>query len=86
MKEELRKVVKNNILDMSFEEEVVREMEDAHEEPETVYKADEDALEGDNEGLKRLAKILLRLSDCMDKVKKTKGLPQYFEFYVPGET
>jgi hypothetical protein len=80
MREELRRIVEGNVLDMSFEEEVVREMEVPP--GASYYKADEQSLKEDNETMVRFGKILIMLSDCRDQVRQTEG-PLFFKFYVP---
>jgi hypothetical protein len=83
MREELKRIVEGNVLDMSFEEEVVREMERVHGRGEAHYTVDEKTLRADNENLKDLVEILMKLAECMDQVKQAKGVPPFFEFYIP---
>jgi len=82
MRGELRRVIEGNILDRSFEEEVLRDMEEKFGKGEAYYTIDEEALRSDNEGLKSLGETLMLLADCMDQVKRTKGVPPFFEFYI----
>lgn len=82
MREELKMIIEGKILDMSFEEELVRELGAAR------YKADEQTLKGDNRNLRDLAVILMRLAECIDKIKikrEKEGWPSTvdFEFYIP---
>jgi len=78
----LKRITEEKILDMSFEEELVRELGEAY------YKANEKALESDNENLRNLARILMKLAESMDKVindREKIGGPPFvdFEFYIP---
>lgn len=82
MREELRRIVEGNVLDMSFEEEVVRVMEEKFGEGKASHKVDERSLQESNFTLKRLGEILLRLIDCMDQVKRTRGISPFFDFYI----
>ena len=83
-KDELRKFIEGNILDMSFEEEVVKDMEKWHGKGEAYYTADGENLRSDNKNLKSLGEILLKLAECMDKVKQEQdGVSPFFEFYIP---
>jgi len=82
MREELRRIVEGNALDMSLEEEVVRVMEEKFGKGEAYHRADEKSLEESNFTLKKLGEILLRLMDCMDQVKRTKGISPFFDFYI----
>jgi len=82
MREELRRVIEEKVLDISFEEEVVKDIEKWSGKPEIVYKADDEGLKEDNETLQRLGKILMMLADCMDQVKRIKGVPLFFDFYI----
>lgn len=70
------------MLDVSFEEEVVKDMEKWSGKPETIYKADDESLEEDNETLQRLGRILMMLADCMDQVRQTNGRPLFFQFFI----
>lgn len=79
-KDELSKFIEGNVLDMSFEEEVAREMEVPP--GASYYKADEQSLKEDNETLRRFGKILTMLWDCRDQVRQTEG-PLFFKFYIP---
>lgn len=88
-REELKRILDKNILDMSFEEEVVRDMGEKHRR-KANYPVNEQTLNGDNENLKDLAKILMRLAQSINKAKadlKKKGdMPVIdFEFYIPRE-
>lgn len=65
------------ILDMSFEEELVRELSEAR------YKADEQTLEGDNRNLRDL--ILMWLAECIDKIRikrEKEGWPSTVDFSI----
>ena len=82
MRQELKRIIEERIIDMSFEEELVRELGEAY------YKANDKALESDNENLRNLARILMKLAESMDQVinnRKKKGGPPFvdFEFYIP---
>jgi len=83
MREELRKIREESVLDMSFEEEVVRELEETFGKGKAYYTIDAETLRADNENLQCLGKILTMLTDCMDKVKQTKGWPLFIQFYIP---
>jgi len=88
-REELKRILNKNILDMSFEEEVVRDMGEKHRR-KVNYPVSEQTLNGDNENLKDLVKILIRLAQSIDKAKanlKKKGdIPIIdFEFYISRE-
>jgi hypothetical protein len=83
MRAELKRIVEEDVLDISFEEEVVRVLEGWHGKGKAYYTVDEETLH-DNQGtLKRFGKVLTMLADCMDKVKQTERLPPFFEFYIP---
>ena len=82
MRQELKRIIEDKILDMSFEEELVQELGEAY------YIANEKALESDNENLRNLARILMKLAESMDQVikdREKKGGPPFvdFEFYIP---
>lgn len=81
MRVELKRIVEEDVLDMSFEEEVVRAMEAVH--GKAHYTLDAQNLRADNDNLKGLGEILLKLSDCIEQVKQAKGMPPFFEFYIP---
>jgi hypothetical protein len=81
MREELKRIIEEEVLDMSFEEEVVKDMEKWHGS-EVYYKADEESLYEDRWTLKRFGEVLTLLADCMDQVKRTDRLPLFFEFYI----
>jgi len=86
MREELRRIVEGNVLDMSFEEEVVKVMEERY--GEAHYEANEQNLESDNNNLKRLGEIFLILIECINDVKvnlekQGKISIVTFEFYIP---
>ena len=74
MKEEIKRIAEGNVLDMSFEEEVVREMEVINGKGKVHYRANDATLEEENQTLKDLGKIFTMLVDCMDEVKRTKGV------------
>jgi len=80
MRKELRRIVEEEVLDISFEEEVVRDMEEIHEK--AYYTADKQGLEEDSITLKRFGEILSKLSDCIDQVKQDKGWPIFVQFYM----
>jgi len=81
-RDELRRILEGNVLDMSFEEEVVKELEGIF--GDAGYEADEQALEDDNENLRDFARIMMQLADCIDKAKQRGELPYLeFEFYIP---
>ncbi len=82
MREELKRIAEGNVLDMSFEEEVVREMEKVHGKDDVYYKAEEESLDEDNDTLKIFGEILTMLADCIDQVKRTKGLPPTFDIII----
>lgn len=79
MREELKRILEGNVLDMSFEDDVAKDVLRAHSE--ALYKADEKILEADNESLKQLANILNILAECVDEA--TNSLPVFFEFCIP---
>jgi len=81
MREGLNRIIEGNVLDMNFEDDVARAVLEAH--GEALYKADKETLEGDNENLKRFAKILYVLAECVDKAKRDNGIPVFFEFFIP---
>ncbi|MBO3802356.1 MAG: hypothetical protein JTT11_00535 [Candidatus Brockarchaeota archaeon] len=81
-REELKRIVEGNVLDMGFEDEVVREMERVHGKGGVCYKADKESLDEDNYTLKMLGEILTMLADCVDQVTRNKGLPPSFEFFI----
>lgn len=86
MREELKRILEGNVLDMNFEEEIARELKEIF--GEAHYEVDKQALEDDNETLRDLAKIITKLIDCIDQIKidrKGKFKPPivYFEFYIP---
>jgi len=82
MKEELRRIAEGGVLDMSFEEEVVKEIESIRGKGKANYEANDENLYQDNEALKELGKILTMLADCMDQVKRTKGFLPSFQFFI----
>jgi hypothetical protein len=71
------RILEVNVLDMSFEEEVVKELEKIF--GDAGYEADEQALEDNNENLRDFARIMIQLADCIDKAKQRGGIP-YLEF------
>lgn len=88
-REELKRIIDENVLDISFEEEVVKDIEEKHKR-KAHYPVNEETLKGDSENLKDFAKILLMLAKCIDQVKadlEKKGDVPYveFEFYIPRE-
>jgi hypothetical protein len=88
MREELKKVIDGNVLDISFEEEVANELKKKF--GEANYIADEKGLRDDNGTLKGFAEILMKLAECLDQVedeqRKRKDMPYIaFEFYIPRE-
>lgn len=89
MREELRRILDGNVLDMSFEKEIKKDMEEA--DGDSKYIANKQLLEANNGSLKDLAGILLKLANCIDQVKIGRGkegtMPYlFFEFYIPRET
>jgi len=82
MREELRSIAEGDVLDMSFEEEVVRVMEEKFGKGQSYHIADERSLEESNFTLKKLGEILLKLIDCMDQVKRNRGISPFFDFYI----
>jgi hypothetical protein len=84
LREELKRILKEEILDISFEEELAKEFEKIF--GEALRKADERNLKDDNENLKELAKVLMRLAKCIDQIKKGKEEGKIpfirFEFYI----
>jgi len=84
LREELNRILKEEVLDISFEEELTKEFEEIF--GEALHKADERNLKDDNENLKELARILMRLAECIDQIKKEKEeghIPFiHFEFYI----
>lgn len=86
IRKELRMILDGNVLDISFEEEVVNELKKKF--GEAGYIADEESLRDDNEALKRFAEILMKLAECIDQVKAEQGKSSdmpvvVFEFYIP---
>jgi len=83
MKEELKRIVEEEVLDMSFEEEVVRELEEWHGKGKSHYTLDEESLHDNQWTLRRFGEVLTLLADCMDQVRQTEHLPLFFEFFIP---
>lgn len=81
MREELKRILDENVLDINFKKEVAKELKDIF--GETQYKTNDETLKADNENLKRLARILMKLVECIDKAKEARGYPIFFEFYIP---
>jgi hypothetical protein len=82
MKQELKRILEEDILDMDFAKELATYMEDIFEEP--YRRLDERELKSINENLKDFAKILTKLAECIDKIKIKKGVPLVdFEFCIP---
>jgi len=82
MRAELKRIAEEEVLDMSFEEEVVKDMEKWHGK-EVYYKADEESLYEDRWTLKKFGEVLSLLADCMDQVRLTEHFPLLFEFSIP---
>lgn len=82
MRDELRRIAEGGVLDMSFEEEVVKDIEIIRGKGKAHYEAKDEYLYQDNEALEGLGKILTILADCMDQVKRTKGFSPGFQFYI----
>jgi len=83
MREELKRIVEEEVLDMSFEEEVVSVLEKWHGKGKSYYTIDEESLHDNQWALKRFGEVLTMLADCMDQVKQTERLPLFFEFSIP---
>ena len=86
VREELRRIIEENVLDMSFEEEIVKELKRIF--GKAYYEVDEKKLEEDNKSLRNFAKILMRLVECVDQIRikrEKEGWPSTvdFEFYIP---
>ena len=81
-REELKRLVEEEVLDMSFEEEVVKDMEKWHGS-DVYYTIDEASLHDNRWILKRFGEVLTLLADCMDQVRQTEHLPLFFEFSIP---
>jgi len=82
MREEVKRIAEGNVLDMSFEEEVVKDIESVQGKGKAHYEANDATLEDDNQTLQELGKIFMMLTDCMDQVKKSKGYKPPFRFYI----
>jgi len=82
-REELKRIVEEEVLDMSFEEEVVRVLEGRHGKGKAYYTVDEETLHDNQQNLRKFGEILTMLADCIDQVKQTEHLPPYFEFNIP---
>jgi len=80
---ELKRLVEEEVLDMSFEEEVVRVLEGRHGKDKAYYTIDEETLHDNQQNLRKFGEILTMLADCIDQVKQTEHLPPFFEFYIP---
>jgi len=81
-RDELRRVIEEDVLDMTFEEEVMRDV--VKTRPDAHYPVNEQSLENSRGHLKDLARILMKLADCIDQVKKRAKIPYVeFEFYIP---
>ena len=79
---ELRRVIEEDVLDMSFEEEVMEDVVKTH--PNVHYPVNEQSLENSREHLKDLARILMKLANGIDRVKQEGEVPYVeFEFYIP---
>lgn len=80
---ELKRIAEEEVLDMSFEEEVVRVLEKWHGKGKSYYTVDEESLHDNQLTLRKFGEILMLLADCMDQVKQTEFLSLFFEFYIP---
>lgn len=86
MREELRKILEEQILDMSFEQEVAKELKGIF--GDINRPIDKKILEDDNKNLQDLARILMKLAECIDQVIINRGKehgPPFveLEFYIP---
>jgi len=82
MREEIERIAEGHVLDMSFEEEVARDIVSVSEKGEGNYVLNDRYLYQDNEALEGLGKIFTMLADCMDEVKEAKGFSPGFQFYI----
>lgn len=82
-REELKRIVGEEVLDMSFEEEIVRELEKRYGKGKAYYTLDEGSLHDNQQNLRKFGEVLTMLADCIDQVKQTERLPPFFEFYIP---
>jgi len=83
MREELKRIIEEEVLDMSFEEEVVRVLEEWHGKGKAYYTVDEEGLHDNQLFLRKFGEVLTMLANCMDQVKQTEHLSLLFEFYIP---
>jgi len=84
MREELKRVLNENVLDFSFEKEIINELEKKF--GEAGYEANEESLSDDNRALKEFASILMKLAECIDQVIERGDIPGiFFEFFIPRE-
>ena len=79
---ELKRLVEEEVLDMSFEEEVVSVLKEWHGS-DVYYTIDEASLHDNRWTLRRFGEVLTLLADCMDQVKQTEHLLLFFEFSIP---
>jgi len=80
---ELKRITEEEVLDMSFEEEVVRQLEKWHGKGKSYYTVDEGGLHDNQLTLRKFGGILMMLADCIDQVRQTERLSLFFEFYIP---
>jgi hypothetical protein len=85
MREELKRILEEDVLDMSFEEEVAKVWGDR---VDTLNFKAEKRLRDDNERLRDLARIITKLVECYDRIgneREKEGMPRFveFEFYIP---
>ena len=82
IREELKRIVKGNVLDMSFEEEVVRQLAKGDDD-EVYYTVDEEGLHDNQWSLRKFGEVLTMLADCIDQIQLTEHVPLFFEFFIP---
>jgi len=81
-RDELKRVIEEDVLDISFEEEVMKDVVKTH--PDAHYPVTEQSLENSKEHLKDLARILMRIANGIDQVKQGGEIPYVeLEFYIP---
>jgi hypothetical protein len=81
MRAELKRIVEEEVLDMSFEE-VVSELVKGDED-EVYYTVDEQGLHDSQWSMRKFGEVLTMLADCMDQVQRAEHLILFFEFFIP---
>ena len=82
MRAELKRIVEEEILDLSFEEEVVRQLAKGDDD-EVYYTVDEEGLHDNQWSLRKFGEVLTMLADCIDQIQLTEHVPLFFEFFIP---